>query len=35
MPLLAIAIGTAATVLLVMVHPTIFGGAPLGQRRSI
>jgi len=30
MPWLAIGIGIAATVVLVMLHPTIFGGAPLG-----
>jgi uncharacterized membrane protein len=30
MPWLAMGIGIAATVVLVMVHPTIFGGAPLG-----
>jgi uncharacterized membrane protein len=29
-PWLAIGIGIAATVVLVMLHPTIFGGAPLG-----
>jgi len=30
MPWLAIGIGVGATVILVIVHPTIFGGAPLG-----
>lgn len=30
MPWLAIGIGVGATVILVVVHPTIFGGAPLG-----
>jgi uncharacterized membrane protein len=30
MPWVAIAIGTAATVLLTMLHPMIFGGSPLG-----